>query len=181
MPVQWQAGHRRLQLEVSLRSAPRTRSIPASVLVFLGVEGLRRPQTYHNLPSRCIAFGSWARGGLHPGVVVVPVLRLDYPIPSTNTGMSIKGQSGFRQRQVGLPARATIQANVASQDGPREFAVARPKGDGQRTGRSLDAVWLRIQPFVGHCRIRHSRPWRIQYDQTSGWNLLTEIARELYD
>ena len=144
MLVQWQAGHRRLQLEVSLRSAPRTRSIPASVLVFLGVEGLRRPQTYHNLPSRCIAFGSWARGGLHPGVVVVPVLRLDYPIPSTNTGMSIKGQSGFRQRQVGLSA----QGRYSGQCG-----VSR-RPDGAR-GRSAQRAWSAHGPLAGRCVVAH--------------------------
>ena len=180
MLVQWQAATNGFSLRFPRRSAP-TRSIPAGVLVFLGVEGLRRPQTHHNLPSHRIAFGSWARAACTRGASWYQHYAVITRSHQQTLECRLKDNLRFGNGKSGYQLRADIQANVASQDAPTELAVARPKGHGQRTGRSLDAVGLRIQPFVGHCRIRHSRPWRIQYDQTSGWNLLTEIARELYD
>ena len=143
MLVQWQAATNGFSLRFPRRSAP-TRSIPAGVLVFLSVEGLRRPQTHHNLPSHRIAFGSWARGGLHPGGVVVPALRRDYPVPSTNSGMSIKGQFAFRQRQVGLSA----QGRYSGQCG-----VSR-RPDGAR-GRSAQRAWSAHGPLAGRCVVAH--------------------------
>ena len=143
MLVQWQAGHQRLQLEVSSAQCPHSFNPSRRTCIFR----CRRPAPAPDAPQPSFPphrFRVLGEGGLHPGGVVVPALRRDYPVPSTNSGMSIKGQFAFRQRQVGLSA----QGRYSGQCG-----VSR-RPDGAR-GRSAQRAWSAHGPLAGRCGVAH--------------------------